>query len=252
MTRFRAAGIHLLLSAIIIISLLALMFGVWYPNQYFKLMGGDGLVYLIAGIDICLGPLLTLAVFKPGKKHLKFDLIVIALLQIAALAYGGNTMLNARPVFTAYAKGYFSVATALEVTDTELGRATKPEWRTRSLTGPVLVAAKPVTDNRDPESMQLLTALGMGYARFPRFFVAYESQQSEILKAASPLSLLRTLDINNNTAIDKFLKKQARPEQDFVFVSIASAFAEKAAILDAKTAAWVTIIDATPTPPVKQ
>ena len=39
-------------------------------------------------IDVILGPLLTLLVYKQGKKTLLFDLTVIVLLQISALGYG--------------------------------------------------------------------------------------------------------------------------------------------------------------------
>ena len=72
MNKFKAAGIHLLLSISIAVLLLALMLGVWYPGSYFKLMGGGELIFLMAGIDVCLGPLLTFVVFKPHKKSLKF------------------------------------------------------------------------------------------------------------------------------------------------------------------------------------
>ena len=243
MTRYRAAGIHLMISFIIVFVLLALMFGLWYPNQYFKLMGGGGLIYLIVGIDLCLGPLLTLVVFKSGKKSLKFDLAIIALMQIAALAYGSYTMFNARPVFTAFADAEFSVATAGELELAELKRAAKPEWSSLSLTGPIIVGVNKPSDQKERADLEFLS-LGMGYARFPKLFVAYESQQLEVLKAAKPLSMLRTFDDNNQATIDQLLQDKNRPEQDFVFVPISSFFGEMAAILDAKTAAFITIIDA--------
>jgi len=53
---------------------------VWYPPPLFQLLGGFELLLLIVAVDIALGPLLTLVVFKSGKKRLKFDLSVIALL----------------------------------------------------------------------------------------------------------------------------------------------------------------------------
>lgn len=248
MTRFRAAGIHLILSILIVATILIVMLGFWYPNQYFKLMGGGGLIYLIAGIDICLGPLLTLAVFKSGKKSLKFDLSVIAVLQISALAYGSYTMFNARPIFTAYADGEFSVATASEIDENELNLGVKPEWKTRSLTGPLVVAITKPTGKKELNEIEFLSG-GMGYARFPKLFVAYESKQAEILKSAKPLKTLRTFNKKNGAAIDQLLKDQRRPEQDFVFVPISSFFENMTAILDAKTAEFITIIDATPNEP---
>jgi hypothetical protein len=251
MTRFRAAGIHLILSGLIVLTLLVLMFGVWYPSQYFKLMGGDGLIYLIVGIDLCLGPLLTLVVFKSGKKSLKFDLTVIVLMQLAALAYGSNIMFTARPIFTAYADGEFSIATAKEVFDSELKLAAKPEWSTRSLTGPIIVGIAKPTDKKELKDLEFLS-MGIGYARFPRLFVSYESQRNEVLKDAKPLSTLRTFDKKNNLVIEQLLKDENRPEKDFVFVPIGSFFEDRAAILDANTAKFITIIDARPRAPIKK
>lgn len=247
MTRFRAAGIHLIISGIIVLILLVLMFGVWYPNNYFILMGGSGLIYLIVGIDLCLGPLLTFVVFKSGKKSLKFDLAVIASIQLTALLYGSYTMFNSRPVFTAYSDGEFSVATASEIRDAELKLATKPEWSSRSLTGPVLVGVAKPTDKKKLADLEFLS-FGMGYARFPKVFVSYESQKSIVLKTAKPLGTLRTFDKKNNAAIDQLLKSKNRPESDFVFVPISSFFETMSVILDAKTAAFITIIEARPTP----
>lgn len=249
MTRTRAAGIHLFISGIIVFTLLVLMFEIWYPNKYFALMGGDGLIYLIVGIDLCLGPLLTLVVFKSGKKSLKLDLAIIALIQLVALAYGSYTMFNARPIFTAYADGEFSIATASEVTDAELKLAAKPEWSIRPLTGPMLVGIIKPTEKLALEEIEFLSA-GMGYARFPKLFVPYESQKTEILKAAKSLSILRNFDKKNGAAIDQLLKDKKRPEQDFVFVPISSFFNNMAAVLDAKSATFITIIDARPTEPV--
>lgn len=247
MSRFRAAGIHLIISGLIVITLLFLMFGIWYPNKYFQLMGGTGLIYLIVGIDLCLGPLLTLAVFKSGKKGLLFDLTLIGLVQIAALAYGSFIMFNARPVFVAFGDGAFSVATASEVSDAELSLATNPAWSKRSLSGPILVGIKKPKDEAEVKELEFF-ALGMGYARFPKLFVPYESQKNEILKAAKPISLLIKSKPDKISEIKSFLNDQNRPEDDFVFLPINSFFGDMSVILDAKTAQFISIIDVSPYP----
>jgi len=81
-----AAG-HLLLSVAIGAAVLAAMIVVWYPPPYFEATGGPGLVLLMIGVDVTLGPLLTTAVFNPAKGlgKLKLDLAVIGLLQLARL-----------------------------------------------------------------------------------------------------------------------------------------------------------------------
>jgi hypothetical protein len=71
-----------------------------------------------------MGPLLTLIVFKPGKKSLKFDLSVIAMFQIAALAYGSYTIYQERPLSALLVNNSFEIQTAssynLEEVDPEI------------------------------------------------------------------------------------------------------------------------------------
>ena len=79
LNRWQAAGSHLALSALIGAIVLAAMIFVWYPPPYFEAAGGNDLVLLMVGIDVALGPLLTLAVFNPGKGmgKLRLDLAII-------------------------------------------------------------------------------------------------------------------------------------------------------------------------------
>src|SRR5262245_26907069 len=99
MTRWKAAAIHSSISAVIALLVGALLFGVWYPPPYFHAAGADELVLLLVGVDLGIGPLLTLIVFRSGKPGLRFDLWVIACAQTVALIYGLSIMLQSRPVF---------------------------------------------------------------------------------------------------------------------------------------------------------
>ncbi len=84
LNRWKAAGIHLCLSALIAATVVVVMLALWYPGSYFDAMGGQTLLVLIVGVDVTLGPLLTLIVFNPKKKRLKLDLAVIAVFQVIA------------------------------------------------------------------------------------------------------------------------------------------------------------------------
>ena len=58
---------------------------------------------MLIGVDLILGPLLTLIVFKQGKPGLKFDLTVIAFTQIVALIYGTYTLYTEKPDYMVFA-----------------------------------------------------------------------------------------------------------------------------------------------------
>jgi hypothetical protein len=244
MTRFRAAGIHFVLSALVITAILALMFFVWYPKGLFKLLGGSGLVYIIAGVDVCLGPLLTLAVFNTAKKSLKFDLAVIGILQIAALMYGANVMFKSRPVFNVLEEDVFKVTLASNFKDNkELLKAKNPDWRTLPWAGPVLVAALAPTDPKEKSDLVIAAGSGLDWNMFPKLFVSYDSQRDVALKNAKPLAELRKVSADNGSIIDAFLKRQQQAEQDFVYLPITYQFTAMTAVLDAKNADFIAVID---------
>lgn len=245
MTRFRAAGIHLVLSIIVVAAILALMFFVWYPKGLFKLLGGSGLVFIIAGVDVCLGPLLTLVVFNTAKKSLKFDLAVIGILQLLALIYGANVMFKSRPVFNVLEEDVFKVTLASNFKDNkELLKAKNPDWRTLSWTGPLLVAAVAPTDPKEKSDLVLAAGSGLDWNVFPKLFVSYDSQRNTALKNAKPLAELRKISTDNVPIIDAFLKHKQQPEKDFVYLPISYQFTTMTAVLDAKNADFIEIIDA--------
>jgi hypothetical protein len=124
-TRLQASAVHLLICVLIAALAAALIFFVWYPNPLQAAVGANKLFWLILTIDVILGPLLTLVVFNPAKKSLKFDLAVIAFVQMAALTYGMHTMYQGKPAYIALNKDRFFLASVHEI---------KPEWYARSST----------------------------------------------------------------------------------------------------------------------
>jgi hypothetical protein len=88
MSRWQAFGIHLAISVLVLTALMALIFLLWYPGILFNVNGGWTGLRIVTGVDLVLGPLLTLVVFKAGKPGLRFDLTCIAVFQAACMAGG--------------------------------------------------------------------------------------------------------------------------------------------------------------------
>jgi len=97
-TRLKAFAIHIGISITIFLCLLVLLLGYWYKAPFFDLEDGPRAIQIIIFVDLVLGPLLTLIVFKPGKPGLKFDISLIAIFQLSALIYGIWMVQVARPV----------------------------------------------------------------------------------------------------------------------------------------------------------
>lgn len=98
MSRWKAFGIHLSLSALLLSILLIVIMWVWYPGILFSVDGGWTGLRIVIGVDLVLGPLLTLIVFKSGKPGLKFDLTAIAVFQLSCMAAGMWIVYSERPL----------------------------------------------------------------------------------------------------------------------------------------------------------
>jgi len=114
LNRYSASFIHLLLSLLVFLSLVAVMYFYWFPGDLFFMDGGWQGIKLVAMVDLILGPLLTLFLFKRGKKNLVLDMSAIACLQIAALAYGFYATYNQRIVGMVFADNRFNTLTITE------------------------------------------------------------------------------------------------------------------------------------------
>jgi hypothetical protein len=107
-SKLNAFSIHFGLSLFIFLVLVAMMYFVWFPGDYFMLDGGWQGLRLIAAIDLILGPALTLLLFKPGKPRLLMDMTIIAVLQIGALSYGLFATYQQRTMGLVFAESTFS------------------------------------------------------------------------------------------------------------------------------------------------
>lgn len=111
MTRFSAFAVHLGISFVIFIVLAWLVIFEWYPGVLFDTDGGWRGMRIIFAVDLVLGPMLTLAVFKPGKPGLKTDLTLIGLLQTVCLIAGTYVVWSEKPEAVIYVDGRIQVVT---------------------------------------------------------------------------------------------------------------------------------------------
>ncbi|MEX0963644.1 MAG: hypothetical protein WDZ52_06355 [Pseudohongiellaceae bacterium] len=98
MSRWKACAIHFSISLAVFAGLLAVILYFWYPGILFSVGGGWAGLRIVFAVDIILGPLLTLIVFRSGKPGLKFDLSCIAVFQIACMTAGMGIVYAERPL----------------------------------------------------------------------------------------------------------------------------------------------------------
>lgn len=185
MNRWKASALHLLLSVLIIGGIALAAFLLWYPYGLYRIAGHDRLLLIMLGIDLVAGPLLTLVVYKVGKRSLRFDLAVIALCQLAFLGYGLHTLWASRPVFLVASDVRFNLVFASELSADELAGASRPEWQALSWAGPRLVGVKAPADERERQALlKTFMTSGIDIDKMPRYYVEFESVAPDLLASA--------------------------------------------------------------------
>lgn len=236
MSRWTASGIHLLISCAVALAFLALMLLFWYPQPYFKASGADRLLTILIGVDVVLGPLLTLVVFKAGKKNLKLDLSAIAFFQIAALLYGASVVWQARPVFLVFVVDRFVLVAANELTDEELTEARYPQFQNLSWSGPRLVAAERPTEVEERNAI-LFGALsgGKDIDRIPRLYVPFEKQKEMLLGRLKSLEELTKQSASAKRLIDNELENLRQDKDQTGYVPLVARKFDMAMLVDKKS-----------------
>lgn len=138
--RVQAFLLHFAGSVVIAFLVLLLVFGLWYPAPLHEAVGVAHVFLLLLLVDVLLGPLMTFVVFKVGKKSLFFDLIIIACLQFAALAYGLSTLAEGRPIWLVFSVDRFDLIRGPDIDVRQLGHAAQ-EYRNNPWFGPKWAAA---------------------------------------------------------------------------------------------------------------
>jgi len=109
MTKARAFLLHLGLSAAAFAAALLIFVWLWYPLPYFVADGGWQGLRLLGAVDLVLGPLLTLVVYRQSKsrRQLRFDYACIGALQLGALLLGLWAVHGQRTELVVFADGRF-------------------------------------------------------------------------------------------------------------------------------------------------
>jgi hypothetical protein len=235
-SRWQAAGTHLLICVAIAAAVITVMLGVWYPGPLFEAAGGTGMLYILVGVDVILGPLLTLIVFKSGKRGMKFDLAMIGLVQIAALIYGVHIVYLARPAFIVFVKDRFELVTAVDLEPEALAAAKYPQFRAPGWTGPLLAAADMPTDPKERDKLIDAALAGFDLQHFPRYYVPYEERTKEVLAKVQTVARLRASEPISAKAVDNYLASSGIREDDVRVLLLRTRFAWVVVLLDPKTA----------------
>jgi len=231
LTRWQAAPIHLAISATIAAAVFAVCYFIWYPGALFDTAGGRDLFLLIACVDVTVGPLITLIIFVPGKRGLRFDLWVIAIVQLAALCYGTYVLFESRPVWIVFVKDRFELVRANDIRDEERAKA-KPPFDALSITGPPVVGARLPTDPDEQLKIMISAAQGLDVQTYPQYLVPYDEVRKQVTAKAAPLAQLVELNPDQKERISALPARTGLPETRVGFVPMRAGKRDLAVLVD--------------------
>lgn len=186
--RIRGFLLHLFASSLLALLAICIVFIVWYPAPLQKAVGVTDIFLILLGVDVVIGPLLTLAVCKEGKKTLMFDLGFIIALQISAFAYGFFTISQGRPVWIVFNKDRFDLVQAMDMNHSYRTKATS-EFQSTNLTGPKWVAVRELTDD-DKKTISEALFKGIDIPQRADLYEPYSKAVTQIIESAHNLDEL--------------------------------------------------------------
>jgi hypothetical protein len=237
-SRFKAATIHLALSALVAAVCGLLVFAFWYPYPYREISGGRDLFRLVVTVDVVLGPLITLAVFNLAKprQELRRDLVVVGVLQLAALVYGLWTVHLARPVHMVFEYDRFRVVHQVEIPEDLAARAPAGIPVAPAL-GPTLLTLRPFKDARENADFTVAALQGLPLSARPDLWQSYEAGRQQVLQAARPATQLKTRFPQRTAEIDAALQRAGHSDAQASYLPLMARKAEGwTVLLDARTA----------------
>jgi hypothetical protein len=245
MNRYRAALTHFALSMLVVGTVFLAVYFVWYPEPLFRGAGGRDLFLVLALVDVTIGPLVTLLIYKPGKWGLKFDLALIAMLQVGALAYGTHVVYEARPAWIVFLKDRFDLVRANQLFEEEREKW-KPPFDKEPVAGPRIAGAR-IPKDPDEQLRTMLTALsGADVSSFPQHYVPYEEVRADAAAKGRKLAELRGLNPERAAEVDRVLASLGRKEEEVAFLPMRAGKRDLTVLIDARSGEVLRMTDFSP------
>jgi hypothetical protein len=232
---------HLGISIFIVLAVIGLVFGVWYPQPLATAVGVTQIFLMLILIDIIVGPLLGLLVYREGKKSLKFDLSVVILLQISALVYGLYNLEQGRPAWLVYNVDRFELVRKNELVDINIQQA-QPQFQQPSWFKPQYVSTEFAKDTQQRNNEMFAEIFdGISVAQRPERYVELTQAKTQIQQRALPLKELE--QYNSKTEVEKTLAKY--PNAD-AWVPLKASAVDMVVLIKKETAEVIKIVNLRP------
>jgi len=248
-SKIRAFIIHFGISFVIFLILLYFVIFHWYPTPFFTTDGGWQGIRLIVLVDLVLGPVLTFVVFNPIKKttrHLKMDLSIIALCQVAALIWGTWAVHNERPYLIIFSDQTFYGLPYYQIKETGL---TKSDVSKFGHTAPIKVFTDMPTR---PDERLAIFNRAMEKQVPPHFLSEYyrpfdkNSLEKLVSSGIKMTTFLKGKDSIANQRYEKFAQKYSSQLENLLFFPLRARYGKFIVAVNKVSLEFVDVLNIEP------
>jgi len=243
--RFQAFAVHLIASATLVGLFLILTFFVLYPAPLYKVEGARLAIQILVGVDVVLGPLLTLVVFKPGKPGLKFDMAIIIAIQLSAFIYGASIVISERPVVVSFAVDRFVVIPAAEAKELEMDKLDTQQVKLNAI-GPTYVYAEMPEDAAGQDLLFGALEGKRDLEKRPEFYRDFHANIQRNFAKAIDLQKRAEKSGDARVEIEKYLKVSGKSYDDIAAYPVAGKHHDMVLVVDKQSKLLAGFIDIYP------
>lgn len=235
-----AFAIHLGLGLIVVASFLYYIWFVAYTPPIIDLEGGGDIILLLLAVDVTLGPILTLILYRKGKPGMKLDIAVVLTVQIAAFALGAWTLYSQRPLYLAFVAEHFRVIPASGI---DLDELTDEALAPSPFGGPrTIYVERPKGEMAQKIMFEALDG-GRDLHEYPQFYRPYNDNLEKIRASAWTLERLRNERPSAVTPIEQRLAELNITESDTLIAPVIGFQKEAAILLDRESGRLLAFVD---------
>ena len=246
--RLNAFLAHLSISALVALISIFVVFYLWYPSPLQNTLGVTKIFFLLLAIDGIMGPVMTFIVYQPKKKSLVFDLSVIGIMQVIALAYGMHTIYQGRPSFIVYNEHRFEVIRSIDLAGESVKLAEKNQNKSATVNwfSPHWVAAVPTGSvERQNEVAFSSVSGGADWSQLPDSYIPLKNIKPKLLEKANALNEIITL-YKDDTKIKEILNQYI--SKGFKWLPLRGKTSNMIVLIDTHSAEVIQVIDIDPWP----
>lgn len=188
--KLKAACLHAVLTLLIALISAVVVFRIWYPHGLAAHIGGVDLYWLILGVEVCLGPLMSLVIYNPAKlrPELVRDYLIIGAVQLAALVFGLHSTFVSRPVFEVFVIDRLEIVSAVELDDEDRLAAVVEQFKSLPLTGPIKACVAMPSDKKERSDILMSALRGKDVQLMPKYYK--KCADGEVIRKAMDANIL--------------------------------------------------------------